>query len=486
MSKPDLWSAWHYLCSRADTNGGERLSDLQLLERFLHYREDAAFIVLVQRHSRLILSAIRRVLSDEADVEDAFQATFLVLLRRASSVRWHESIGNWLFGVAHRIAVRTAAKASRRRRRESEASRERPRAEDVSAHLSWREALGLLHEELDRLPDKYRLPLLLCYLEGKGREEAARALGCSVNAIKWRLERGRMLLRKRLMRRGVATSGVLLAAAVYAPAAKAATPALVQATLNAAKSEAFPASMDALRKAAKPSPSSSKVRRAVYVLLAAILLVVAAGATLASRRAAPQEPADPETQSRLPLLPAPADATETVILRGRVLDPDGKALNGAQLFSPHFENFSPTGGGNILLVSLGISDAEGRFRVEFPRSDIPRGGIASFLAAADGYGVSLVDWPVGPSSLELILRLARNTPSRGRILNPEGAPVAVQIFALYNALPRQTASSTPSSMPGAKAGNLPRGKPLPACLFREMSSGTPPILIRTVATPSTK
>jgi RNA polymerase sigma factor (sigma-70 family) len=202
MTKPALASVLHDLRRLAETSDDRRQSDQQLLERFQHQHDEAAFAVLVQRHGRLVLSAIRRVLREEADVEDAFQATFLVLLRKASSVRWQSSIGSWLFGVAHRLALKARANALRRQRRESEASRERKRAE-ASADLSWREAVGLLHEELDRLPDKYRLPLLLCYLDGQGRDEAAKALGCTVNTIKWRLERGRELLRARLLHRGL-------------------------------------------------------------------------------------------------------------------------------------------------------------------------------------------------------------------------------------------------------------------------------------------
>ena len=209
MTQPTLTSVLHYLRFRP-LSDDRRLTDPQLLERYLTCRDEAAFAALVRRHSRLVLSACRRVLRDEADVEDAFQATFLVLLRKASSVRWQASIGNWLFGVAHRLAVQARANALRRRQREATAASKREAAPD----LSWREALGMLHEELDRLPDAYRLPLLLCGLEGKTREEAAQVLDCSTGAIKGRLERGRELLRSRLLRRGLTLSGAMLAASV--------------------------------------------------------------------------------------------------------------------------------------------------------------------------------------------------------------------------------------------------------------------------------
>ncbi len=158
MTKPALTAVIHHLCSLAEKSSEARLSDQQLLERYLAHRDEAAFTILVRRHGPLVLSACRRVLTDESDVEDAFQATFLVLLRKASSVRWQASLGSWPFGVAHRVALKARTRTLRRRRHEAEASRQRQRPEDKSADLSWREALGLLHEELDRLPEKYRRP----------------------------------------------------------------------------------------------------------------------------------------------------------------------------------------------------------------------------------------------------------------------------------------------------------------------------------------
>jgi RNA polymerase sigma factor (sigma-70 family) len=172
MTNSALKTVIHDLRRLADTNGARCETDKQLLERFLVNRDESAFATLVRRHGRLVLSACRRVLADEADIEDAFQATFLVLLRKASSVRWQASVGNWLFGVAHRIAVQARANALRRRNRETEAGGRRPELQP-STDLSWREAVGLLHEELDRLPDAYRLPILWCYLDGKTRDEAA-------------------------------------------------------------------------------------------------------------------------------------------------------------------------------------------------------------------------------------------------------------------------------------------------------------------------
>src|SRR5262249_40242099 len=169
--------------------------DQDLLDRLLT-GDTAAFEALVWRHGGLVLAACRRVLADEADAEDAFQATFLALLQSARSIRRRNEVGAWLCGVAHRVAVDALADMLRRRQRERRAARTEiaPAAPD----LSWREACALLHRELDRLPDKYRLPLLLCYLQGLSRDETARQLGWTVQSLKGRLERGRLLLRDRL------------------------------------------------------------------------------------------------------------------------------------------------------------------------------------------------------------------------------------------------------------------------------------------------
>src|SRR5262249_36063829 len=168
------------------------LSDRQLLEEFLHGQDEAAFTALVRRHERLVHTALARVLTDPADIEDAFQATFLVLVRKARSINWRPGLGTWLYAVAHRVAVHARAASRKRVLREGEAAGQAERVGTLP-DLSWHEACSLLHEELDHLPDRYRLPLLLCYLEGKSRDEAATQLGVTAGTVKGRLERGRNL-----------------------------------------------------------------------------------------------------------------------------------------------------------------------------------------------------------------------------------------------------------------------------------------------------
>ena len=168
-------------------------SDSDLLERFRDAHDSAALEAIVNRHGPRVLAACRKVLSGESDVEDVFQATFIVLMRGPKAVRQGSSLGAWLYGVAHRIALQVRAKHAHRERLEKKA---RTASMTQSADLSWREACAVLHEELDRLPDSYRLPLMLCYLEGLSRDEAATSLGVSLNVVKKRLETGRLAARE--------------------------------------------------------------------------------------------------------------------------------------------------------------------------------------------------------------------------------------------------------------------------------------------------
>jgi len=157
------------------------LSDAELLERFRVRTDPAAFEAIVRRHGERVLAACHKVLDDHADVEDAFQATFLTLLREANGIRNQQSLGGWLYGVAHRIALQARSRSARRARAEA---RKTTCLGEEAPDLSWREACAILHEELDRLPDTYRLPLLLCYLEGKSRDEAAQQLGVKPDVLR--------------------------------------------------------------------------------------------------------------------------------------------------------------------------------------------------------------------------------------------------------------------------------------------------------------
>jgi RNA polymerase sigma factor (sigma-70 family) len=203
------------------------LSDGQLLDRFaVHSGADSelAFEAIVRRHGPMVLGVCRRVLGDDHAAEDAFQATFMVLALKSRTIRKQESSGPWLHGVAMRIARR--ARASRRR--SSAVTIPAGGLVDPSAHEPAPVALrAVLDEELSRLPEKYRVPVVLCYLEGRTQEEAARTLGWTKGTVSGRLARAKDLLRQRLARRGLAPSGGVFAAALTAETARAAIPSSI-------------------------------------------------------------------------------------------------------------------------------------------------------------------------------------------------------------------------------------------------------------------
>ncbi|HLJ93719.1 MAG TPA: sigma-70 family RNA polymerase sigma factor [Gemmataceae bacterium] len=186
--------------------GDGKASDRQLLHQFATRHEEAAFEMLIERHGPAILGVCRRVLRREQDAEDVFQATFLTLARKASSIRKPDSLGCWLYGVASRLAFKVRAAAAKRRMTESIRQPEAPTA--------GQELCTALDEELARLAWRYQAPIVLCYLEGKSRDEAARQLGWSLGTLKRRLNQGREILRERLTRRGLTLSAVLTAAGI--------------------------------------------------------------------------------------------------------------------------------------------------------------------------------------------------------------------------------------------------------------------------------
>jgi RNA polymerase sigma factor (sigma-70 family) len=173
-------------------------SDQTLVRRFAESRDEAAFEALVGRHGSMVLAVCRRVLANEADAEDAFQATFVVLARNPAAIRKRSSVGSWLHGIALRVSLRSRAAAARRRAREQETILRNADA----GRADLRELAAMLDDQLDRLPEKYRDPLVLCYLEGRTRSEAARQLGWTLRTVVRRIEHGRELLRRRLIRAG--------------------------------------------------------------------------------------------------------------------------------------------------------------------------------------------------------------------------------------------------------------------------------------------
>ncbi len=274
---------------RAGAGRGESgASDGQLLGRFLAERDEASFAALVRRHGPLVWGAVRRVLGNEADAEDAFQATFLVLARKAHTVRPREKVAAWLYGVACNTARKARALAARRRGRERQVAQMPAVPAPPGPELDW---LPVLDQELNGLPEKYRTALVLCDLGGKPRREVARQLGVPEGTLSARLTRGRRLLARRLARRGVTLSAGAMAAALAESAASASVPpALVAATVTAAAGTA-PANVAALAEGVLKAMLLARLQQAGAALLLATALVAAVGFPCWSWAAGAQAPA---------------------------------------------------------------------------------------------------------------------------------------------------------------------------------------------------
>jgi RNA polymerase sigma factor (sigma-70 family) len=273
--------------------------DSHLVERFLGQRDETAFAELVRRHGPLVLSVCRRVLRQEQDAQDAFQATFLVLARKAAAIRNRASVAAWLYGVAQRVALKSRSAAARRRQQE-----QRPAAPalppDPAAEAARAELRPVLAEELGRLPEKYRAPVVLCYLEGRTNEEAARELGWTKGTVSGRLARARDLLRGRLARRGLALTVAGLAAALAEEAPAAVPTPLSQTTARAAALGAaglVSPAVVALTEGVLRAMFLSKLRTYGVVLLSLLMIGIPAG-VLAYRALADEPTKEPPPAAR--------------------------------------------------------------------------------------------------------------------------------------------------------------------------------------------
>jgi RNA polymerase sigma factor (sigma-70 family) len=259
----------------ADSSDAAGFHDAELLERFVQRRDEAAFELLVWRHQRMVLGVCRRVLGDAHDAEDAFQAVFLVLARKAAAVGRSQAVAGWLHTVAYRIAL--CARAARRKKVDLDLAA-LPTFDDPAGNVLRRDLAAALDEEVHRLPAKYRLAVVLCYLEGKTYPEAGRQLGLAVGTLAGRLTRARALLRTRLLRRSIDLSGAFLAAWLSEQAADAAAPAaLVNGTVKAATLLAtgratISTTVAALTEGALRSMFVSKLKMAAAVLAAGLVV----------------------------------------------------------------------------------------------------------------------------------------------------------------------------------------------------------------------
>ncbi len=209
------------------------VTDAQLLERFVLGREDQAFRALVERYGGLVLGVCQRILRQAQDAEDAFQATFLTLAQKAGELRTDEPIGNRLYGVAVRRALKLKSKRESRREDVMQDVPEPATAEERASDAVWEQLREVLDAELSRLPEKLRRPILLCHMQGFTYEAAAARLGLSHSTLKGRLDHAREALRVRLLRRGVTVSGTMLGSLLAEKASAAPSGVLVQTTVSA-------------------------------------------------------------------------------------------------------------------------------------------------------------------------------------------------------------------------------------------------------------
>jgi RNA polymerase sigma factor (sigma-70 family) len=281
---------------------GPDLPDAQLLERFAVARDEAAFELLARRHGPMVLGVCRRILGDVHEAEDAFQATFLVLARKAASAARSGSAGGWLYTVASRVALRARARRAARTGRERPLEEPPPTtAPDPSGEASWREVRGLIDEEVSRLPEKYRVPFVLFHLEGRSNAEVAQVLGCPVGTVESWLSRARERLRAGLTRRGLQpASGFLGALALHEPSL---SEAAARAALAAGQGATALISAEAAALAGEVLRAGTLARIKLAAALLLLLATAAVGLTL-GLLPHPEPPVQP-------LLPAPGLSEET-------------------------------------------------------------------------------------------------------------------------------------------------------------------------------
>jgi RNA polymerase sigma factor (sigma-70 family) len=313
------------------------LTDGELLDCFLNGQQEGAFEAIVRRHGRMVLGVCQRILRNSHDADDAFQATFLVLVRKGHVLLTRQTIGDWLHGVAVHTALKARTAGLKRRIKERQASN-MPQEEPPAADL-WRDLQPLLDQELGRLPEKYRKPIVLCDLEGKTRKEVADLLGWPEGTVSGRLARGRVLLAGRLARKGVSLSGGGLAILLAENAAAAPLPAaLIVSTTRAASlvaggqalGGAVPAPVAALTDAVVHSMAVARLKLAAVLLLTVGIIGTGSGfltwqmliadqhTPASSRDAAPPETPSPQQSSDRASNPPPPPDPGLVRLQAKV------------------------------------------------------------------------------------------------------------------------------------------------------------------------
>jgi RNA polymerase sigma factor (sigma-70 family) len=421
------------------------MTDRQLLERFIARRDpagEAAFAALVTRHGPMVLDVCRSIMGDLHHAEDAFQAVFLVLARRAGSIRDPDLLGNWLYGVALRTARCAKHQIDRQRKNEEEGAKRRPASgliTMVEQQALAREDMEALHDEIARLPGLFRLPVVLCYFEGLTLDEAARKLRWPAGTLRSRLARARDKLRIGLTRRGVVLPAAVLATAlgtrtalarISSPLCDATTKAAISFAAGQAAREAVSASAVALAREVIRAMFINKLRFVVLTFL--VLGAVATGAGYLTRSLAMKDEPKPAPAGQKPRLAAKPNNTAlrsapgkmTVV--GQVLDPAGKPVGGAvvDIIGRDRKPSVGVGEGVAPHVALGhgATDTRGRFRLEASRTSSDGFFAVYALAAAPSFGLGWAELNPQAGQPAAEIRLRPEQIIRGRLVDVNGQP----------------------------------------------------------------
>jgi RNA polymerase sigma factor (sigma-70 family) len=425
--------------------GGTReQSDRHLLSAFAERHDQEAFAALVARHGVMVFRTCRSVLHHEQDAEDALQATFLVLARRARSIRKHDAVAQWLHGVALRTAKMVRRSAARRHHREAQLRERRPTR---APGPSWDDVRAVLDEEIQALPVHLRSAFVLCVLEGKTVREASANLGAKEGTTSSRLTRARQLLQRRLVRRGIELTAVLAALSIATSVCRAALPAtLVQTILRfgalvAAGEPAagvIPGRIAALAAGVTRAMFLAKAKITTLVLIALGLIAIHAGMLVHQATAKAGPPPQAQAPERRGPKPSPAGARGpaaedkgNISYNGRVLGPDGRPVSGAKLY------VTPTVGHvdePFATPERGTTGADGGFRFTVAKeSDIIHGAIV--VATVANLGPAWVTVPADAKREDLTLQLVTDdVPVTGQIVDLEGRAirgVTLRVLQIY-------------------------------------------------------
>jgi RNA polymerase sigma factor (sigma-70 family) len=461
-----------YIHRLVDRSVTDQDSDVCLLNRFVAHQDEEAFAALVERHGALVLQVCRRTLGNRSDAEDAFQAVFIVLARKAGRLRRPEALPAWLHGVARRVALRArAARIRRDQKTQLLAEQARLGQPDPLAQLSARELLFLVDEEIQRLPEVYRLPVILCCLQGNSLEEAARQLGWTAGSVKGRLERGRNRLHQRLQRRGLTLAMLLVAIEVSCGTGSAGIVARL------ARQTAW----TALARATQPitaggisAQALALARQTLHGMLLTKLqiisaMILATGAlTIGLLVRAPDLLPNQELSAQAVLLnpdQEPVSGQEVddipIEVNGHVFDPGGNPLGGARLYMGYaLRRATPDPEPRHWNYPLRTTSAgDGSFYFTVTRSELDARRLddawPAVMAVADGYGPEWAAVGEGGAKKDLHLRLVEDLPVQGRILDSNRRPIAGAKVSVRRISGAIAGTATPFRLPRQWLGPLP-------------------------------